>query len=703
MSFNKSAAKSSIAKLPVSISEVSKLTTGQGASIFDTGLRRQLASIGLQSVSEQLGTSLDQHAGIWNTMPDGTHLEERQREAATRTALMYADGNEMVALAKSVADFHGLEVGLQSFTAEKMNSHRDVSIALAIAGASTVTSAGEAIYPTVDQNMEYTAVRVELPRAEMISSFYHEGSGEQVTKFDRKHLADAARITGMLGGDDFKLKPRVVTGSNENLFVDPVLSPYVAEKDSRGNDINVGAIKYTQGLTVNLLTLCRAKDVDANNKLSWIDRIEDGVTAEAAVIRMGTNGTADTYTKANLFSLSLGSFIGRQFSRLETSSSMNERLLNFRGEVSFTIPDGSPVPEVAALYTAGYRTMLLKVDISSSINLHDGSYTQNSANVVVSGLYKADDTTNYVTDAAAAITALGLAYINTKLDLSFSTRSLRLTGLRVGTRSVTKLYNLTARRPITSDKEVSAASVDDELAAMNMARRLNKESDAITTFMSVVGRIATEYGVDGKVKPDPESSTYAGAYYLTQAWAKVETKTVSDIVKEDNTLNRIQAISTSIVSLLAENFSQAMTASGLPDVVREYAGSGARIVPQIVAYGTLARYCKLPASETKLFGSLDENIFAEPQVVSTSLDAYKDCIAVIPRLTGGDNVQGVLGFGQCIEVSPIVYDVPLDRDGGTSRHLQLQPFYEFITHVPVVYMLKLTGVAEYLAAAPNTY
>ena len=627
-----------------------------------------------------------------------TPLTNQQKESAARAAMLYANGNALAETFGKVRKAHGMEnIGNESFSNEKMTEIRDYAIALAVAASADRKTAGEAIYPTMQLNADFVATEVSLPRFEFLGQDAHVGDGESITDWQRRHITDAGRVAGLLNRNDNVMQPRVVTGSNEALLAPAAKAPYKTVTGRDGSVYQVGEVNGQATDPINLLTLSRAPGQSATGNLNFNDRIDDGAVLNS--IRVGFGDGDDTIV------FPVGDQTGAQFSKLGATSSENVRNISM-DSLKITIDlngtEAQATPVLKALADAGYNYAVISTPLMMSLHLHKGTLTQSPGTFKLVGVYQTIGGSNFIAEAgiAAAVAAVKPTYVSPIFHMTLSSRSLRVEGLRVQSRTITKQFTLRARGVITSEKEINTTNVDSELGAMNSARSLAKESDAVEHFITEATTMCEKYGTDGTVIPDPEQTQHAGMYYIAQPYCKNDgSLTAASIVKELDTDDRVAKLSGSLSALIAENFVAMVTKAGYITPVRTYAGNNARIKACIVVGSVLSRYLQTPG-EDDFLGNLDEKVYAKPEVVVSELDVMDDRIMVIPAVEGaeGDSAM-VFGFGYCIESPALVYDVPVDRDGQSARRLQLSPFYEFVTNLPMVYMVKVTGVEAWLKQA----
>jgi hypothetical protein len=607
-------------------------------------------------------------------------------EAGARTAMIYANAEKLQTVIKSISS-----LGNESFsTTNGLRESRDYAVALAMVDADGRSASSlNRVFPVVDMNADYVTATLSLPRYEMVGNEYHTGTGAELTNWNRTHLVNAARVSGLLNGNQNRMYPAVVTGENQDLIIDNAKVPYGDVKTANGDTFKTGSLG--NAASFNVMALCRAPGMPSTDSANYNDRIDAGGRIEAVYVNLAD----DVAHKVSVRHLS-ESIYGRN----AQTSSRSTNSATIRGLVTRVGLTTATNAKLAALVTAGAKEMAIKIELNQSIDLHSGTMTQTYSTILV-GLYaNVGDTVNVIDNAAfdTAKAALNIAFLGSDLDLRWSSRTVRLTGLRVDTRSIDKTYTMTARRVISSDREVDTTNVDDVLSAMNMARRLSREDDGFTFLNDEITRLAALYGTSGLVKPDQEDTQYAGAYYLTQAWVKdAGAIKLKDLVKLESSSDTQADIGAAIVALLAEEFTAAVAVSGLESVASVYA-PGSEITPVIAGPSNLLRYI-MKTGEDRTFGSKGSIVSEEPIFAPVSLNTFDDTIIMVPQVTTSNSeTTHAFSFGFTLECPPLVYDIPSERDGQSIRALRMTPFYEFVINMPIAYRVRITEVAEYLAS-----
>jgi hypothetical protein len=622
---------------------------------------------------------------------EGVRHAKNVSEAGARTAMVYGDVD---ALKKRLNGISAL--GFESFSADtKLENSRKYAVALAMVDAAGRESSSiNKIFPVIDMNADYVTATIELPRYEVIGNEYHAGTGEKLTEWDRFHLVNAARTSGLLGAGQNRMYPAVVAGENEGLVIPTAKKPFGDIATSHSGTFKTGSLGKAGSL--NIMTLCRAPGLPTRDAANYNDRIEQGGRIETVYINLAD----DVLHGVNVRYLSEAVFGTTQQQSSRTASAASLNSVTTRIPLTGANADASVVgnAKLQALVTAGAKEIELTFSLNMRIELSSGTLTQ-THDAKLTGIFTAVGSTINVIDEAAYTAAkadLSISFEGSDLDLRWSSRTLRIDGLRVDTRSIDKSYPMIARRVISADKEITANNVDDVLSAMNMGRRLSREDDVFRFLHGEVDRLAKYYGYDGVNKLDPENTQYAGAYYLNQAWVKDagEIK-LKDLVTLESSSDTQADIGAAIVALLAEEFTAAVCVSGLADVVGVYA-PGAQITPVITGPINLLRYI-MKTGEDRTFSPKGTNIADEPVFAPTNLDIMDDTIIMVPQVSGADDsLSRAFGFGFMLECPPVVYDIAKERDGGTIRALRMVPFYDIVINVPVAYKVKITGVPEYL-------
>ena len=626
---------------------------------------------------------------IGQALPD---LGEVGLESAARAALMLGDTAALATALRSA--------GLESFSNESLGNYRAETI-MVNAMIAEKKSVVDSIYPTVEVGANFGGVTLTLKRFTNVTKTIHPTDGS-VMDFGRRHLVEGYRDADALKGASNQLKPVVVTGTNEDLFVP---AARVATTLIDGTDgLRTAPLKPVDG-KLNLIGLTRLPGQSDSSRHSFNDRIDEGGRVKNLFITFGEDKTgAGGDDEQVTLPISLGMYSAAQFIRGAKVGGNNETHSNLDLAdlpVKLSSTAAQAVPALKALSDAGYTRVTLGFTLNSKLQLHTGSLSQTFSSVTVTGVYKdidangKSDDTNYLADASITdeVNALKPVFEGQEFDLTLSSKTLRLQGLRVDDQEIDYTFQTTARNVITADRSIDTTDVNDTLTVMTAADVIEREASGVRHLLATISDLDSAYG-DGAKSTDIEAAAIPGLAYINRPFVQVESLDIADFVDSLTSTDRFSNISAAIMHLLGDKAAEAMSVTNYVEAKRLYTGnSGAKAEFSILTPRSIGRYLYTEGDD-RSFGALDD-IEAKPSICTTGLSIMDDTIVMVMKSDAAANGFDAFGWGNTLRAPSVIYDVEI-TDDGAKRHLQLQPFYEFTNNMPIVYKLTLKGLTEYL-------
>lgn len=673
---------------------LSEALSNQSATVFNTELSSKF--VGLESegsvvpeLASKLETQFDTVKGVLQSaMPD---LNEVGLESATRTAMLLGDTNSLATKLKSL--------GLESFSSESIGNYRNQTIEVNGMVAS-VTGVIDTIYPIVEIGANYAGVEINLSRYVQVNAPVHT-AGHDATDFDRKHIVNGYRKVDALKGEHNKLRPVIIAGDNEDLFVDPVL---IATSKIEGTDMRTAPLKPITD-KVNLIKLSRIPGLSDSDVMTYNDRIDEGGSLKTIYVQVGEDksGSGGSDERA-LVPVSLSMYNQAQLVRGANNGATNDVNSNLDVDdltISLSSTQAKAIPALVALADAGYSRITFSVVVNTKLNLHNGNATQTFSAMAITGIYKEGDSENHIGNGVitSELEAVKPVFAGQDFDITLSSKTIRLTGTRVDDHSLPFTFNCSAREVITADKSIQEADVNSVLDVMGATEIIEREAAAVRHLLSTIDDLDAAYGKSERTV-NPEGTSMCGLTYIERPWVEVEELTLQDIVDTQKSSERFEDISAALVHLLGDRATAAMTDTNYIEAKRLYTGDkSAKAEFALVTPRAIGRYLYTEGDD-RTFGAL-EDIAAKPKIVSTGLEVMDDTIVMVLRSSAENGTFDPWAWGNTLRSPSIVYDVQLDRSG-VARHLQLQPFYEFTNNMPIVYKLKVKGLTDYLKSKSIT-
>ncbi|AFI55447.1 hypothetical protein TSMG0164 [Halocynthia phage JM-2012] len=665
------------------------------ASLVDNGISAQYVGIESEGkVTSEVAVSLgNQFDTIKNTLRSAMpNVGEVGLENASRTFMMLGDADNLAKRIQSVP-------GLEAFSKTNLGAYRETMVA-ANGMVANQASLVDTLYPVIEVGANYGGVEVTLKRFTLVTNPNITANGGAVD-FKRRHILDAYRDSSILNNQGNVLRPVVVTGDNEDKFVDAALLAPVTIPDT---DLKTAPLKLFSTKD-SLLALSRLPGASANDRSTYNDRIDDGGRIKTIYFQIGEDKTgAGGNDERALYPVPLSMFNQAQFlrgSNTGDSSDVSSTIDSDALPIDLTSTKAQSVVALKALADMDYTRLTLEYTLNTKLNLNSGNITQTASPVVtVSGLYKAGDDTNYVSDASVSteLAAIVPEFAGQDFDLTLSSKTLRLQGRRVDDQEIPFTFATTARSVITADKALDESDVSDLLSAMTATEVIDRELVAVKHLMATIDDLHAAYG-EGGHNVNPIGTSMPGLAYLVKPWVKVEEVNAADFIDSEKSSERFYDIASALIQRLADNACTALTETAYVESKRMYTNDkSAKAEFAVLTSRAIGRYLYTEGDD-RSFGAMSDDLEDKPQIVTSGLKEVDDTLIMVP--TSSDASKGSFdpfAWGNTLRNPSLVYDVEISADGGAKRHLQLQPVYELTVNAPIVYKLKMNGLTELLAS-----
>jgi hypothetical protein len=610
-------------------------------------------------------------------------MSEVSLESASKAAIGLSDPTTLTNMIRN-------KIGLEAFSKEEIRKYRDESIAM---NAFTAEDSPvlKALYPTVDVGAQYAGIEMRLRRFIHVGNTDH-GTAGAPTDFQRKHIVAGYIDASFMRDGNNVMYPIVVTGTNEGMFADPTVIPYTTIP---GSADETGPINPAYAGDINLLALARPAGVSEDSTATYNDRIDLGCGLSRIYLQVGA-AINNTY-----ISTSVEAFSSTLFTANMVGSDNNTTSNFTSSQIAYNLVN-TGIAELEALAALGYTSIHFQVTINTQLNLHTGRLIQTSTVPVVSGLFKPGDSTNYVGDSPTEVAAVDPKYIGYDISATLSSKTLRLEGVRVDDQYIPYTFPQTARPVITTDKAVTETDIGDMMEVMASTDLIARESDAVDEVIKVINDLLA-YSDKEHMDMDSPETRMPGLPFITGIWAKDEMYNVEDIVDSDKSSERYDDISTSLIDILGDRASEMLSDTNLLEAKRIYNKSqNLKIKFSIITDREIGRYLSR-VGDGRSFGADEQAIEPKPEIATSINKNLKDTIIMVPSSSSGDiGSFDPFSFGNTLRGTSLVYDVELTRGDSHKRHLQLQPFYTFVTNMPIVLRLKVNGLSEFLASKAHS-
>lgn len=578
--------------------------------------------------------------------------------------------------------------GLENYNEKSQRDFRVISVAYNLAAARQ-DAFGEAIYPTVVVNPTEGGVTQNLTYAAVLKDVFHEITG---ALFDTRevNMVEAFRDPTVLEDASTKLVP-VVDDADKNarVFVDPAVIAPVSIDLEKGGTVNTAPLKI--GEKFDLIGVSNRQQLIAGNMLDVSDTIDPAMRLKNLYVRTG--GATPKVIKFTVERMPTAVF--------QPSLTNDTRLaqLNFTTEDlvisgSTKAIDGSTNAAIDEMSTRNW-TMRVSVSASGNVSLSKGDAWIHATPVVIDKLFDDEGTALDKTagDAATVVAAFGqLEVVGYDLDARFTNTNRRERGQLVQTRTLQFRYPIPMHSPITLPMStMDESGPGDVVKTLTVATNIRNSNNAVTRLLNYLAQLrevvtsgydrpkfgAVEGALSAMIRPTYRSGT-------------LDLEAAIDTVRsKDRWEDVCQTILNTIKSLLFPAYRD----SNIEAAFQTVTGNADERPKFIIACDKeLANYL-MRTGDDRTLGS-----YLKYDIVSTNNERFDGKIVVIP--TRENPVENdILNFGQFYYVPTIVADLPISRNGQTSREIAAVPFNLHVNNIPFALEIDVVGLDKVMGSS----
>lgn len=624
-------------------------------------------------------------------------------ESAARTAMLLADtknyfnkvkglhtgsikpqGEEVFGIGRGYASLQSADnVALERFNPQGFNEFRAESIEFnyrsAIASAAT-----ELMYPTVQVGAEFAGITVDLNRSVIQANLDNPMNGET---FDQglRNVLDGLRDSDFLKSDANKLIP-VPSAETERFFADKTV--YEPKEIQVKQKTKLTAPLGLFGEEFNLLGLCTTSGRMDESGYKSDDMVDRGLAVAGVHLKVGD-------AAAQNFRVDLSMHHAATFlAGAQTSSDSITNLQFFADNIVVDIAGlknykGVALTAFEALITAGVARLVLKADINGRFNHRTNDIMVSVPTwSVVSYLDEAGKEVAVAAEEKVTLTAAAIEF-----DGTLSNANYRQVGTLVETQSRQITFAMRVSPAISCRRPQDTSNVDAEIKAMAEAKIVRTDGDAIDFTLQSIDHLdrACRAGVNNLT---PTQLQTPGAFYVTP-WVRKETIDIANLVNTEISSLKESDLSAALVSLLSDTASVAATESNLLAVTR--AGKGqpdAKIKWGIVTTDQLAKFLTVRGDE-RTFGGNEANFEAKPTIATTVNAKWDGHIFLFPIDDNGGSYSP-WSWGTRFAQPTLLSECNMGDGGSQIKLLQTLPVERMVVDMPVGYLVKVTGVSEWI-------
>ena len=579
-------------------------------------------------------------------------------------------------------------VGLENYNEKAQRDFRVISVAYNLAAARQ-DAFGEAIYPTVVVNPTEGGVTQNLTYAAVLKDVFHEVTG---ALFDTRevNMVEAFRDPSILEDASTKLVPVIDdAGKNDRVFVDPAI---IAPKDmdlEKGGTVKTAPLKI--GEKFDLIGVSNRQQLIAGNLLDVSDTIDPAMRLKNLYIRTG--GATPKVIRFTVERMPTAVF--------QPSLTNDTRLaqLNFTTEdlvvsANTHAIDGSTNAAIDEVANRNW-TLRLSVNASGTVSLSKGDAWIHATPVVVERVLdeEGDARDKSAGDAKAVIDAFGdMTVVGYDLDARFTNTNRRERGQLIQTRTLQFRYPIPMHSPITLPMStMDESGPGDVVKTLTVATNIRNSNNAVTRLLNYLSQLrevvtsgydrpkfgAVEGALSAMIRPTYRSGT-------------LDLEAAIDTVRSKD---RWEDVCQTILNTIKSMLFPAYRDSNIEAAFQTVTGNADERPKFIIATDKeIAHYLMLKGDDRTL-GS-----YLKYDIVSTNNERFDGKIVIIP--TRENPVENdILNFGQFYYVPTIIADLPISRNGQTSREIAAVPFNLHVNNIPFAIELDVVGLDKVMGSS----
>lgn len=594
-------------------------------------------------------------------------------------------------------------VGQEYFSKQDLDNNLGLSVAMNVRSLETQSRFSERLFPTIVVDASDSGITIRTKLLTAFKGAIHALRDKDTVEAKRRNLLDGLTDPTLLDDDAIKVVPyKLENGENEQHFVDDALiQPEVRE---------IGKVKYpTQFLKFgggrrSLLGLSAHPGIAAEG-FTETDEIAPGAAVDEILVSIYKKG--ETADKGSLIKLNVLNMAHATFQR-PAEGDGRDLILNFRNNKFALNGDtldhaGHPIPALEGIKQGKYKVNFelrfthdlntQGFEVSGPCQLHEVSlFAANGTPVdTASGAGKT------VVDGFV-IEALGYSYDMTRTNENRRTQSILLD-------AIWKQENFKLRHgsPVTSKSPINETVEDAErLDDLTTAVNIRNESMAISQTLGysdqikeVAKTIVDEYEVP--------SMQGLGRYWVRPFYDE-QTVILPKSASSLDSKELIENARSVTMNVITEQVTRGLQIARYLPALQQYTGNPDARPHVTIACDEYVRglLIRPAAGEARLI-----NDFVSYDVVSTadirwrSFDAkYNDFVRRIQWfLTDPTDSEGqinVLTWGNHFWTALLVTNTNIQRQGGVSKELTVQPRNIHVCHCPVTGVVNVVGMTELL-------
>ncbi|ANZ50264.1 putative major capsid protein [Erwinia phage vB_EamM_Phobos] len=599
-------------------------------------------------------------------------------------------------------------VGQEYYSDKDLDKNLGLSWTLNVRSLETQSRFAETLYPTITVDSNDVGITIRTKITTVTRGVMNALLAKDSVLDNRRPLHDALTDHRVLQDDAIRIVPYIMEdGKNSEFFVDPAIIENTTVQLGRVPVYPTNYLNFEQP-SLNLFRLAAHPGI-VTEGYDETDEIAPG--AALGEILLSVRKKAESLADGALFKINTRDMQYSTFQR-PAEGGGRELLLNFRATV-FTINGaskdwkGNEMPALDALKANDYS---LRFVISVNMSMHTTGDRSGFVEITGKSLrvdsVVTKDGTKLPIDSGSVKTMLEnitLELYGWRFDGTRTNENRRTQGLMLDPIWEMENYKLQYGSPILTKSPIGqeyddAERLDDLISAVN----IRNESLAVSQTLNYTEQLRDV--VANKVTAYDKSAIRGLGRHWVSAWFEELEFDVSKHIQTSDTKDALVNARQGLLNRLGDQVTRAIQESRYMPALRLLtANPDARPVVVIATDEPTASMLLLQQGETRILGDRYQY-----EVVTTNDDRWRvkdtDYNSVVRRLQWvlrvdqeSDGSYCVLNWGNHFWSPVMVTNINIQRNGGVSKELAVQPRNAHINHCPVSGVILIKGITEFVA------
>ena len=636
--------------------------------------------------------------------------------AAESAALLAADPRSVLARKLSRPDTKGLidvavgdavETRLLSAEAydERVNNSAILYSMQYNAQAALQEEATETWWPTITVPNDNAAFTIEVKRWFVYDAIERQANGE-VADWKRINIIRAARNPDLLNTNDTTGYPVFRTSSADQFWDKLVAGNVVTQTIKPDRNRTLVTAPLRPGITRDILGLSQTDEMLNAGPMNQTDSLDTKFTLRTIYVEF-TDPADPTVKETYKFNTSV---IPSSEYTYVLQGGYREMQLNFRTSDLMLDKNSKTHDNATPVLLAGLATTELmfrmETRASGNIDIQDGKEVLDPSASGVKPVSCWNNTKQELPLNAAPAAAIAAILATGKIigyDLTYylANSNRRLFGQLMDSRSERQMYYIPLRSPVSIQHPAHVdPSVDAiDIQALLTHTRFRLVNEGIRKIHETYGAL-TQFASANDGSIDPPNVLGVGRFYVkpVRKYLPLDvTATVMNLTSEDARAN-IQAV---IVNHIRQMGIEMFIESEYGPANSAMHG-GVAPMPELIVLcpPDIEQYVTVPGELRTMGGSpipirvvshIDQTLSGRIYMTFGQFGANRNT-EVVP-----------LNSGNLFWSSELVLSGTINRQGATSRETMVQPRYFFLSHLPVMGLIEVTGIPGALARTPINF